>query len=147
MNSDFAELLQAFENYEVEYLVVGGYAVMAYAEPRFTKDFDVWVNTEGENPLKVYRALADFGAPLAGIEPDDFGKEGVVFQMGVSPVRVDVIMSIDGVNFSDAWSNRNRISFGELDGWVISKPDLITNKKASGRPQDLLDATALEDTD
>lgn len=144
MNSDFVELLQAFENYEVEYLVVGGYAVMAYAEPRFTKDFDVWVNTEGENPQKVYRALAEFGAPLAGIEPGDFGKKGVVFQMGVSPVRVDVIMSIDGVEFSDAWDNRTRISFGDLDGWVISKPDLIINKKASGRPQDLLDAKALE---
>lgn len=67
--------------------------------------------------------------------------------MGVSPVRVDVIMSIDGVEFSDAWGNRNRVSFGDLDGWVISKPDLIINKKASGRPQDLLDAKALEEAD
>lgn len=146
MNSDFAELLQAFEKYEVEYLVVGGYAVMAYAEPRFTKDFDVWVSTKGENPEKVYRALAEFGAPLGGIQPSDFATERVVFQMGVSPVRVDVIMSIDGVSFSDAWANRKRISFGELEGWVISKADLITNKVASGRPQDLLDAETLENS-
>ncbi len=146
MNKDFVELLQSLENCGAEYLVIGGYAVMAYAEPRFTKDLDVWVRPEQPNATRVFRALAKFGAPLEGVTPDDFATPGLVYQMGVAPVRVDVLMSVDGLQFEEAWSNRKRLDFGGVEGLLISKEDLMKNKRASGREQDLLDLKALEQT-
>ena len=144
MSPDFSELLQCLESCEVEYLVVGGYSVMTYAEPRFTKDIDIWVRPEAQNAQRVYRALAQFGAPLQDVVVDDFVREGYAFQIGVFPVRVDILMSVDGLTFKDAWPNRVRIDFGGIQAWVIGRADLIANKRACGRPQDLLDLEALE---
>src|SRR4051794_29299973 len=105
MNSDFKELLRLFNERDVRYLVVGGYAVMKYTEPRFTKDLDVWVEASVENARAVFAALREFGAPLSGIAPEDFAAEGCIYQMGRPPARVDVLTSIDGVRFADAWPN------------------------------------------
>lgn len=140
MNSDFSDLLQCLNSCQAEYLVVGGYAVIAYAEPRFTKDLDVWVRPTAENAERVYRALAEFGAPLSGLTVQDLATPGLVYQIGVPPVRVDILMSVDGVDFDEAWPGRGWINFGEVSGWVIGREALIKNKLASGRPQDLLDA-------
>lgn len=144
MNEDFADLLRSFEDSGAEYLVVGGYAVMAYAEPRYTKDFDVWVRPDKENAIRVHRALADFGAPLEGVSVEDFATPGLVYQIGVAPVRIDILMSVEGLEFADAWSRRKRMDFGGVEAWLISREDLVRNKRAVGRPQDLLDADALE---
>ena len=143
-NSDFNELLKLFTNNSVRYLVIGGYAVVQYSEPRYTKDLDLWISADMTNAKAVYRALKAFGAPLSGMTEDDFAEEGYFYQMGIPPVRVDIMMGIPGLNFEDAWKNRNEIRFDELVVPFISREDLITAKRASGRPQDLIDANHLE---
>jgi hypothetical protein len=135
------------EKYKVRYLVVGGYAVMRYTEPRFTKDLDLWISTDKDNSNAVYEALREFGAPLKGMSPTDFAQEGFFYQMGNPPFRLDVMMSIPGVDFKTAWTNRENV---EIEGMVISfisKDDLITTKEASGRDQDLIDVKKLRNAE
>jgi hypothetical protein len=140
---DFKELLSLLEKHKVRYLVVGGYAVMKYTEPRFTKDLDLWISTDKENSKAVYAALKEFGAPLKGLSPADFTQEGYFYQMGNPPFRLDVMMSIPGVTFETAWSNREKVQVEGLAIPFISKADLIKAKEAGGRPQDLIDAKEL----
>ena len=147
INSDFTDLLRLFNARNVRYLVIGGYAVVQYAEPRFTKDLDLWISTDASNAAAVYAALREFGAPLSGMTEADFAEEGYFYQMGVPPVRVDVLMGIPGLQFEEAWQRRVEIDFGELSISFISRQDLITAKLASGRPQDLLDANLLSQAD
>jgi len=128
-------------------LVVGGYAVIKYAEPRYTKDIDLWVKADKDNAAAVYKALRTFGAPLTGLTEDDFSHEGYFYQMGVAPVRVDLLMSIPGLEFEQAWDRRVMVDFDGIMVPFISKQDLIKSKKASGRPQDLIDAQLLIETD
>ena len=144
MNSDFEELLKAFNESGVKYLVVGGHAVMLYSEPRYTKDLDLWIEASQENGTKVFQALADFGAPLSGLTAADFATEGFFYQMGIPPARVDILMSIDGVRFDEAWPNRKESALGAAPAWFIGREDLIRNKRASGRHIDLHDADLLE---
>lgn len=144
MNPDFKELLQLFNASHVEYLIVGGYAVIEYTEPRYTKDLDIWVRAEPTNAERVFASLAHFGAPLADMSAADFAEEGFVFQIGAAPVRVDILMSVSGISFSDAWNNRVAIDFDGLPVWIIALQDLITTKRAAGRPQDLQDVSSLE---
>ncbi|WP_394796922.1 hypothetical protein [Armatimonas sp.] len=92
----------------------------------------------------MFQALKEFGAPLTGMSPQDFADSGFVFQIGVAPVRIDVLMSVDGLEFTEAWPNRSWIDFGGVEGWIISREDLILNKRASGRLQDQLDVQNLE---
>jgi hypothetical protein len=128
-------------------MIIGGFAVIKYAEPRFTKDIDIWVGTDHENARRVYDALKEFGAPLSGISPDDFTKEGYFYQMGRPPFRVDIVMTIPGIAFEEAWVNRVITELESNLAAFISKPDLIRAKAASGRPQDLLDLERLRKTD
>lgn len=144
VNSDFSDLLRIFNANRVRYLVIGGYAVVQYAEPRFTKDLDVWISTDSENAEAVYKSLKEFGAPLTKLTVKDFSEEGYFFQMGVPPIRVDVLMGIPGTHFEECWGRRMVVDFDGLKVNFISKQDLITSKRASGRPQDLLDADSLE---
>lgn len=147
INSDFKELLSTFNDHQVRYLVVGGYAVIKYAEPRYTKDIDLWVSADNDNAIAVYKALRTFGAPLAGLTEEDFAHEGYFYQMGVAPVRVDILMSIPGLKFDDAWERRVMVDFDGVMVPFISKQDLITSKIATGRPQDLIDAHLLKEAD
>jgi hypothetical protein len=130
-------------SYEVRYLVVGGYAVMRYTEPRYTKDLDLWISTQRENAEAVYAALKEFGAPLENLTAEDFCDEAYFYQMGKPPVRLDIMMSIAGVDFESAWNNREVVQMEELSIPFISRSDLIKAKEASGRPQDLLDSANL----
>lgn len=143
VNSDFSDLLRIFNEHGVKYLIVGGYAVVQYAEPRYTKDLDVLIATDKKNAEAVYSALREFGAPLAGLTSKDFAEDGFFFQMGVPPIRVDVIMGIPGVNFEECWNRRVEVDFEGLSVVFISKQDLIVSKRAAGRPQDLMDADLL----
>jgi len=143
-NSDFSELLSALNDSQVKYLVIGGYAVMVYTEPRFTKDLDLWVEASEENGNRVHAALARFGAPLAGVTAADFSQPGLFYQMGRPPVRVDILTSVTGMQFVDAWAGRVEKDFSGVRAWFISRPDLICIKAALGRPRDLLDVEELE---
>lgn len=144
VNSDFKELLSILNNNGVKYLVIGGYAVIKYAEPRYTKDLDLWVRADPANAVAVFTALRAFGAPLSNLTPEDFAHEGYFYQMGVPPVRVDILMSVPGLVFEDAWQQREIVNFDGVMLPFISKAHLITSKRASGRPQDLIDADILE---
>ena len=144
VNSDYCDLLSAFNAEKVEYLIVGAHAVAVYGYFRYTGDFGVWVRPETENAKHVYGALTRFGAPLGNVVPDDFTSDDLILQIGVEPVRIDVITSISGVEFDHAWKNRVASFYGEIPTFVISRDDLIQNKKSSARPQDLRDVIALE---
>ena len=144
VNSDFSDLLNIFRRNNVRYLVIGGYAFIQYAEPRFTKDLDILIATNPENAKAVYTSLREFGAPLQDLTEADFAQEGYFYQMGSPPVRVDILMDIPGVNFEEAWERRLEVQFDEVSVPFISKQDLIATKRAAGRPQDLLDIELLE---
>jgi hypothetical protein len=146
-SSDFKDLLNLFEKHKVRYLIVGGYAVMKYSEPRFTKDLDLLIAVDHENAKSVYTALIEFGAPLENLTPEDFSREGFFYQMGRAPIRVDILMSIPGINFEDAWKNREVVQLGNLKLLFISRSDLIYSKEASGRPQDKIDVEKLKEAE
>ncbi len=146
VNSDFSDLLSLFNAKRVRYMVIGGYAVVQHAEPRFTNDLDLLVGTDTSNADAVYSALRDFGAPLSGMAPGDFREEGYFYQMGAPPNRVDILMGIPGVEFKAAWKRRVEVDFDGLTVPFISREDLIKAKQAAGRPQDLVDLQALRRT-
>jgi predicted nucleotidyltransferase len=143
---DLKQLLCAFNEHGVEYLVVGGYAVGIYAEPRATKDLDLFIRSEVKNSEAVFRALAAYGAPIAGLTPADFRDDpNSVFQIGQPPARVDILQHIDGVTFDEAWQQRAETSLDEIDAHVISARHLVQNKLQSGRLRDLADAEAIRE--
>ena len=140
-NPHYKELLQLLNEFQVEYLIVGGFAVMKYGEPRYTKDLDVWVDNSAQNSQKVVEALRRFGAPLDhdGITPQTFAEKQVVYQIGIAPVRIDLLTEITGVKFADAWEKRVASTFFGVPVHFISFDDLVTNKRALGRSSDLRD--------
>jgi len=143
MSKDFQDILRAFDAHKVKYLVVGGFAFGVHSEPRTTKDIDLWIRTDPENAKAVFDALAEFGAPIAGMTPQDF-MDGTVFQMGQTPNRIDILQQISGLAFDTAWEHRLEGFIDEhTPALVISRDDLIRNKLASGRDQDLLDVKKL----
>ncbi|HEY6046412.1 MAG TPA: hypothetical protein VIU65_07400 [Pyrinomonadaceae bacterium] len=144
MTSDFSELLQTFNAHDVEYLVVGAHALAAYGHVRATKDLDIWVRPDVKNARRILAALVTFGAPLEDLTEEDLTADGTIFQIGVPPLRIDLITSIDGVDFSSAWPDRFSTTFGDVPVSVISRRHLIENKKAAARLQDLADAEMLE---
>jgi len=145
-SQDFKELLSAFNEHRVKYLIVGGYAVALHAQPRATKDLDLFVQTDSGNAKAVFAALARFGAPLAGLTPEDFTDPRSFFRMGSAPQIIEIIPSISGVDFDQAWDRRIEVVVDENTGLMapfISAEDLIANKLAAGRPQDIADAEAV----
>lgn len=118
---------------------MGGHAVMKYTEPRSTRDLDVWVGSSPENSARIFQALAAFGAPLKrdGVAPEMLAKEEIVYQIGVAPVRVGVMTHISRVQFRDGWENRVRSSRFGVPVHFLSLADLIANKQAAGRAEDL----------
>lgn len=143
LNEDYRDMLQILLGNEVHFLVVGAYAMGAYGYPRATGDFDIWVDNSAENSKKVYSSLAKFGAPLTDISEQTFTEEGIVFQIGIAPRRIDIITHIDGVRFKDAYKSKEVIEVEGLHIPFISKNDLIKNKRSTGREKDRLDADYL----
>ena len=131
----------------MRYLVVGGYAVGFHSKPRYTKGIDVWVEPSPENASRVWTALAVFGAPLTGVTPKDFETPGLVYQIGVPPVRIDIPTRLEGVDFTEAWKARVDWHYGDVPMHVLSKSHLIANKRVVGRPQDPADIKVLERMD
>ena len=146
MNPDFRDLLAAFNDRGVEFIVVGAHALAAHGLVRATKDLDVWVRPDTDNAERVLAALADFGAPLHDLTVADLARPGLIFQIGVEPIRIDVITAIDGVEFPEAWAQRVPARFADQDAAVLSRKHLLINKRAAGREQDLVDVKWLEQT-
>jgi hypothetical protein len=145
-NRDFKDLFFELSNAGADFLVVGGHAVMFYTVPRFTKDLDIWVRPTATNAQRVYSALLRFGAPMADLGVADLAVPGTIFQIGVAPNRVDILTSIDAVEFDDAWARRTPSTYDGVPIAMIGLDDLMTNKRAVGRDQDLVDAKLLERT-
>ncbi len=146
MNQDFKDLLEAFVREGVRFLIVGGYAVIRHSEPRYTKDLDIWVSSDELNAARVFRALDEFGAPLEGLTPQDFSRAGYFYTMGRAPGRIDILLDVSGVEFEECWTKRSVVLLGDLEISYISRDDLIVNKEAVGRLQDLADAEKLRET-
>jgi hypothetical protein len=144
VNPDYCDLVSALSDAGAEYLVVGALALAAHGHPRATGDIDLWVRPTAENADRVIAALKAFGAPLSEDTATDLATPDRVVQIGVAPQRVDILTSIDGVDFEEAWSARNDIVLEGVRIPVISRRHLIANKKASGRPRDLADVAELE---
>ena len=145
MSQDFIDLLRAFAAHDVRFLVVGAYALGVHGRPRATGDLDVWVDTTPDNAARVMAALALFGAPLDQVTAADFARPGIVFQMGLPPIRIDVLTEITGVAFAEAWPTRVRAPFGPVEVDVIGREAFIRNKRATGRTKDLGDVESLDD--
>jgi Nucleotidyl transferase of unknown function (DUF2204) len=128
----------------VKALIVGGYAVAFHAKPRFTKDIDLFVEPHPDNAQRLLRALSDFGFGAVDLGVDDFTTPGRVVQLGLAPNRVDLMTAIDGVSFAEAWTGRVSGLFGAVPVFYIGKAELVRNKRATGRAQDLADVEALE---
>jgi predicted nucleotidyltransferase len=144
LNKDYKEMLQCLLEENVRFLLVGAYAVAVHGFPRATKDIDFFVWATPENAANLMRALTKFGAPLHDISEADLSSEGIIFQIGNSPRRIDIITNISGVKFEQAYANKATISIEGIDVPVISLEDLIANKRASARTQDLADVEKLE---
>ena len=139
MNPDFVDLLRAFIAADVRFLIVGAYALALHGRPRATGDLDVWIDATPENAARVMLALSAFGAPLADVSIDDFSREGVTYQIGVPPGRIDILTELTGLSFAEAWPDRLRRPFGDIDVDFIGRAAFIRNKRATGRAKDLGD--------
>jgi hypothetical protein len=144
INTDFRDLFAALNEADARYLLVGGYALAVHATPRFTKDLDVWVEPTAANAARAMAALRAFGAPTDSLSESDLATPEIVFQIGLPPNRIDILTSIDGVRFDEAWSEKVTTTYGDQPVPVIGRAHLIVNKRATGRPQDALDADLLE---
>lgn len=141
---DFEEFIESLNKNEVKYLVVGGYAFAVHAYPRFTNDIDFFVLSTKPNVDKIISVLKEFGFDISSTSADDLLKKDKIIQLGEPPYRIDLLTSIDGVEFEDAWEKKVHGKYGEQVLYFISKEDLKRNKKASGRKKDLDDLNELE---
>lgn len=144
MNQDFVDPLRAFCAHDVRFLLVGACALAVQGRPRATGDLDVWVEATADNALRVVQALTAFGAPLAAVQAADFSEPGIVFQMGLPPGRIDVLTTLTGVTFDQAWPDRVSAMFGGVAIGVIGRDAFIENERATGRAKDLGDIEALD---
>ena len=145
LDDDFLDLLAAFLEAGADFVVVGAHALAVHGVVRATGDLDVWVEPTPENAARVYAALRDFGAPLGDLTENDLVTEGVVFQMGLPPRRIDILTRASGLTFAEAWPHCTEGRFGPLACPVIGLDDQIRNKTATGREKDLVDAHDADD--
>jgi hypothetical protein len=143
MNPDFVDLLRAFVAADVRFLIVGAYALALHGRPRATGDLDVWVAADPANAARVMTALRAFGAPMSEITEADFARPGVVYQIGIPPGRIDILTELTGLTFGDAWRDRLRGRFGDIEVDFIGREAFVRNKRAIGRPKDLGDIEGL----
>ncbi|OGS35988.1 MAG: hypothetical protein A2293_06185 [Elusimicrobia bacterium RIFOXYB2_FULL_49_7] len=139
LNPDFKDILSILSAHDVKFMLVGAYAMAFHGYPRTTGDIDIFIAPTIDNAKKVYRALTEFGAPLEQITPEEFAKPGTVYQIGVAPRRIDILNRISGVSFEEGFSDKNTVTVEGLQIHILSKAKVIANKKATGRPKDLLD--------
>jgi hypothetical protein len=147
LDPDFREFVELFTANEVRYLIVGGYAVAAHGLPRYTGDLDAWIWVSSDNALRVLRSLEDLGFSNLGLSDEDFNQPDRVVQLGYPPYRIDILTSIEGVEFDDAWGRRVVLEIDGIAVPFIGREDLIENKRVAGRPQDIADVKRLTGQD
>ena len=145
MNRDFVEMLAALSAAGAEYLVVGAHALAVHGRPRATGDLDIWVRPTPENARRVWAALQAFGARTADLAVDDLASDDLVYQIGVTPDRIDLLTGVTGLTFEEAWAGRVSLPLEGVAVPVIGREALIRNKRALGRPRDLADVAELEE--
>lgn len=139
LSQDFLDLLELFNQHEVRYLIVGGHAVSVYTEPRYTKDLDLWIERNTTNASKILKAIDDFGFASMALTVEDFTAPKFVVQLGVEPVRIDLLTDVADLDFADCWTRRLEIVLSETRATLIGLDDLIKTKERAGRPRDLAD--------
>jgi hypothetical protein len=144
VEKDFREFIALLNGHDVRYLIIGGFAFSFYAEPRYTKDIDILIENSHENADNLIKALQVFGFTDTALSQKDFLESGQVIQLGVEPVRIDILTSIKGIDFRNLWKDRVAGRYGDIKVWFISKNDLIRIKRISGRKQDIADIEKLE---
>ncbi len=144
MHPDFVDLLRSFVAADVRFLIVGAYALAIHGRPRATGDLDIWVDATPENAARVMHALHTFGAPMADLRAADFESPGIVYQIGLAPVRVDLLTELTGLTFTEAWADRIERPFGPVNVNFIGRTAFILNKRATGRTRDLVDIEGLD---
>ena len=142
---DFEDFIILCNKYELEYLVIGGFAVSIHGYPRTTKDLDVCINKTKENAAKVINILNDFGFSSLGFEIEDFLKEGIIAQLGYPPIRIDILNDLNGIDFNEAFKNKRVVNMNGVPTNFIGFGELIINKERAGRDQDLLDVKKLKE--
>mgnify|MGYP006286190961 CR=1 FL=1 len=143
ISQDFEEFIRLLNRNEVKYLIVGGYAFSVHARPRFTNDMDIWIDREEDNAAKVLETLKQFGFGSLDIKISDLTEPDMIIQLGNPPFRIDLLTSIDGITFQKAWNHKETGKYGEEKMNLISKNDLIKNKKACNRKKDKRDLDEL----
>jgi hypothetical protein len=141
--SDYEDLFKILNAKKIKYLVVGAYAVIYYTQPRYTKDIDVWIIPDLNDTERIYEALKAFGTPLKDLDSQSFKDKDMIFQIGVAPVRIDIMLDISGVSFHRAWRNKKRVYYGKTPIYILGRKDLMAVKGKSGRPQDRIDLDRL----
>jgi hypothetical protein len=144
MNQHFVEMLSALSDASADFLIIGAHAVAAHGHFRATKDIDIWIRPTRENVDRVWSALVAFGAPLHQITPEDLLTPGTIYQIGIAPIRIDILTAVQPLDFEEAWANRALVEVAGKEYPFLGREDLIRSKRAAGRPHDLKDIEALE---
>jgi Nucleotidyltransferase of unknown function (DUF6036) len=142
---DLREFIELLNSHKAEYLIVGAYALAFHGRPRSTGDLDILIHNSRKNAERIHRVIAEFGFPADGLTAVDFQQSGQIVQLGRPPVRIDILTSISGVSFAEAWESRIDSHIGRVPVAFIGRECLIRNKRATNRPQDRADVEALED--
>jgi len=145
LTENFLEFIRLLNKKGVRYLIVEGYAYAFYAEPRYTRDIDIFIEISKENAEKILEVIKEFGFSDINLQEEDFLEPDIVVRLGVPPIMIEILTSISGVNFEEAWKRRVKGKFGSETAYFISLEDLIHNKRATGRLRDLADAEILEE--
>ena len=143
VNPDFKDLLHHLNAAKIRYLVVGAYAVIHHTEPRFTKDLDIWIAADLKNAKKTYQVLKEFGAPVEQITPKDLTNPDLIYQIGIEPNRIDIMMGLKGLHFEEAWENKVESTYGDETVYILGIDHLLQAKESAGRPPDKIDAENL----
>lgn len=144
LDQDFEDFVQLLNLHNVDYMIVGGYALAFHGKPRHTGDLDIWIDVSRDNAKKMMNVLKDFGMSSLGLREGDFLEENAIMQIGYPPLRIDILTAIDGVEFAEAYLNKQVIDIDGIRINYISLNDLILNKQKSGRHQDISDVEALK---
>ncbi len=143
-NQDFKDLFKILKDEKVEYVIIGAHAVIYYSEPRYTKDLDILIKPNLDNAKKLWEALRIFGAPLQNITIEDFTNEDIIYQIGIEPNRIDILVGIDGITSEEAFTNITNSTYDNIPIYIINKKSLIKAKEASNRLQDQIDVENLK---
>lgn len=144
LDPDFEDFIKLLNQHEVDYMIIGGYAMAFHGKPRYTGDLDIWIDISESNAQKMLLVIEDFGFASLNFEKEDFLRENLINQLGYPPLRIDILTSIDGINFIDAYPQKQVILIEDFTANYIGLNDLIQNKNASGRQQDLVDVNTLQ---